>query len=123
VPDGADEIDHDDVEAAAADLGAEKVGAVRVQRQRDRRLADPPPARLAAAEQVVGFELAHDHRDGLGREPGHPRELGFGQAAVTPHEREDEPLVLRPDARLVGPSHEDRRVLAPVGRRIHVVPV
>jgi hypothetical protein len=94
VPDRAEEVDHHHIEAAPPDLGAEKVGAVRVERMRHRRLADLPALRLAAHEQVVGLELAHDHRNGLRRQPGHAGDLGLGERAVPADQRHHQPLVL-----------------------------
>ena len=70
VADAAGKVDEDEVEAAPPHLGAEEVGALRVERHRHRRLAHPPALRLAAPEQAVGLEVAHDDRDGLRREAG-----------------------------------------------------
>ena len=101
VADAADEVDEHDLEAAAADLGAEEEGALRIERQRHQRLADPAALRLAAADQPVGFEMAHDHRDGLRREAGHPRDLGLRERPVTADQAQDQALVLLPHAGLV----------------------
>ena len=100
-PDPAGEVDQHEVETAPPDLGAEEVGAVRIERHRHRRLPDPPALRLAPPQQPVGLEVPHDHRDGLRRKPGHPRDLGFRQRPVPPHQAQHQPLVLRPHPGLV----------------------
>ena len=89
------------VEAAPPDLDADEEGALGVERQRHHRLADPPALRLAAPEQAVGLEVAHDHRHRLRRQPGHPRDLGLGQRPVPADEAQHQPLVLRPHPGLV----------------------
>ena len=58
-------------------------------------LADPAALRLAPLQQPVGLEVAHDHRDGLRRQPGQAGDLGLGERAVPPNQRQDQPFVLK----------------------------
>ena len=119
VADAADEIDQHEVEAAPAHLDAEEEGALGVERERHRGLPDAAALRLAAAEQVVGLEVAHDDGDGLRREAGHPRDLGLGQRAVAADKAEHQPLVLRAHAGLIGATlQRQRRFVAGVLRRV-----
>ncbi len=77
-----------------------------IERHRDRGLADLAAHRLLAQQQAFLLELAHDDRDGLRRQPGHARDVGFGQAAVLAHQRQHEPLIVVAHAALVGAAVE-----------------
>ena len=101
VADGADEIDQHHVEAAPTDLGADEESALGIERHRHRGLADPAALRLAPLQQPVGLEVAHDHRDGLRREPGQAGDLGLGERAVPPHQGQDQPFVLQAHSGLI----------------------
>ena len=79
--DAADQVDEHDVAAPPADLQAEREGAVRIEGEGHRRLADPAALAALLDDEPVGLELAHDHRDGLRRQPGQARDLRLRQAA------------------------------------------
>ena len=105
-PDAAGEVDEHRLEAPASDLRADEEGALGVERHRNQRLADAAALRLAAAEQAVGLEMAHDDRDRLRREAGHPSDLRLGERALAANDAEHQPLVLGAHAGLVGPARD-----------------
>src|SRR5262249_16903156 len=84
----AGEIEQHKIGAGAADLEAERVRAIRVERYGHRRLPDPTPLRLLLEHQTVGLELPDDHRDGLGRKSGQAGDFRLRQAAVPANERQ-----------------------------------
>ena len=89
-----------------------------IEREGHRGLADPAALRRLLQQQPVGLELPHDDRDGLRRQPGQPRDLGLGEAAVAADQREDQPLVVEPHAGLVGAAARiDRALPCGVGGR------
>ena len=100
--DVAEEIDQHQLGAAAADLQAEEIGAVGIERHRDGWLADLAAHRRLAQQQAFVLQLAHDDRDGLRRQPGHAGDLGLGKAAVLADERKHQALVVVAHAALVG---------------------
>ena len=63
VTNAADEVHQDDVGAAAPDLHPEGEGAVGIERQRDRGLADATALKRLAAQEPVALELADDLGD------------------------------------------------------------
>ena len=101
-PDGAEEIDQHQLGAAPADLQAEEERAFRVERHRDRGLADLAAYRLVAQQQAFVLQLAHDDGDGLRRQSGQPRDLGLGEAAMAAHQRQRQALIVVAHPALVG---------------------
>ena len=98
----ADEVHEHDVGAAAADLQAEGIDGIGIEPHRHGGLADLAAHRLAAHQQALGLQHAHDDGDGLGGQAAAPGDIGLRQAAVPTHQRHDQPLVIGAHAHLVG---------------------
>ena len=73
-------------------------------------VTDPRTRQLKSAEELrglfeneaVGFQMPHDHRDGLRRKPGLPCNLCLRQAAFSSDQRKHQPLIIESDSVLVG---------------------
>lgn len=102
--DATGEVHENEVGAAAADLEAERQNAVGIEAHRDRRLADTAALGTAAREQPVFFESAHDDGDGSA-EGGLGARSALEQQTVPPHQRQNQPLVIGANTRLIGSSH------------------
>jgi len=105
-PDAAAKIDQHQIAAAPADLEAERIGAVRIERHRNRRLADPAAQRRLALQEPVRLQPVHDRRRRLHRKSRQSRHLDLGQRPEAPHEGEQQPLVVEPDAGLIGAADD-----------------
>ncbi len=102
----AEKVDQHEFGASAADLEAEEVGALGIERHRDGRLADLSAHRLHAQEKAFFLKFPHDDRNGLRRKSGHAGDVGLGQAAVLPDQGEHQALVAIAHAALVGATVE-----------------
>ena len=105
----ADKIHEHDVAPPAPDLDADRVGPLRVERHRNRRLADPSALGLLPDKQPVGLQPADDRRYGRRREAGEAGDVGLGKRPMMPDQGQHQALVINPNAGLPGSPPELRR--------------
>lgn len=115
----ADEIHEHKIGRTPPDLEAEGIGSVRIERHRDRRLADAAALRLAALEQPVLLERAHDDRDGLRRQSGQARDVGLGQRAMPANQRHHQPFIVGAHAGLARTAMDIAGPLASLSHGSH----
>ena len=116
----ASEVDQQPIGASPTDLDADGKRAIRVQRQRHRRLAYPTPQRRLAHQQAVFIQPRGDQPDGLRGEPGQARQLGLGRAAVSAQRLQHHALVELAHADLVRATLAQARRGDRVGGRVDV---
>ena len=97
----ADEIDQQHVQDAPADLDADREGAIRIEHDRHRRLADLAAHRRALADQALPEQAVDDQGNPLRAQVGQPGQVGLGHAAVQAHRLQHHPLVELAHAHLV----------------------
>jgi hypothetical protein len=107
--DAADKIHQDELRASPADLQAEGKRSFRIERERHRGLSDAAALGLLPEQQTVRLQLLHDDLNRRRGEPRLARNVGLGQGPVMTDQREDEPLVVEPNAGLIGAAAELER--------------
>ena len=76
------------IAAAPADLQANGISSVRVERIRHRRLPNPAALQFLPPQQAVRLQTIDDDRDGLRRQSCQPRHFCLGQAIAAPGQRQ-----------------------------------
>ncbi len=100
--DAAAEVDEHEVAAAPADGQTERMRPFRIERHGHGRLADAAPQGGLALEEPFRLEPVHDRRGRLHRQSRQSRHFDFRQRPETPHQSENQPLVVEANAGLVG---------------------
>ncbi|MDT4807858.1 hypothetical protein FQZ97_407120 [compost metagenome] len=110
-------VDQQPLGAAPPELDADGEGAVGVQRQRHRGLADAPAHAALLDDEAVVLEPRGDEADGLRAQAREPREVGLGQAGVHAQRLQHHALVELAHAHLVGAARtqQGRRALEGIG--------
>ena len=98
VPHVAGKVHQHQVARAPTHLEPDRECTVGIELEWNQWLANLAALRGAPPEQAIRLELTHDHRHRLGRKAGKARHLGLRQLTVQPDERQDEALIVEPDA-------------------------
>src|SRR5450830_172970 len=98
----AAEVHHQPVGTAPSNLDANGKRAVRVERQRYRRLPNAPAHAVLLENQTVFCQSGGDESDGLRGEAGKTCQIRFGQTAVEPNRLQYHPLIELAHAHMVG---------------------
>ena len=122
IQDLADEVDQQDIKTASADLDADGIRPVGIQRNRYRRLSYLPghPTAALLAQKPLVQQAVHDHRNGLRGQTGLASNLGLGNAVCAANDLQYQTLVEFPETALVTATMGSRRHRARSVRHVRI---